>query len=58
MPYRQQPVPFPLLETAIHWEETRASYFADRGDHYLGAKQDALLRAAGHRRRLKEEQYE
>lgn len=52
MPYRQQPVPFPLLPAAIDWEETRASYFAGRGSHYQGARQDALLRAAGHRRRL------
>ena len=52
MSYKQQPVPFPLLPTALYWEETRAAYFESRGNHYLGAKQDALLRAAGHRRRL------
>ena len=52
MPYRQQHVPFPLLETAEHYELVRAAFFAARGDHYLGAKQDALLRAAGHRHRL------
>ena len=52
MPYRQQPVPFPLLETAEHYELVRASFFQSRGAHYKGARQDALLRAAGHRRRL------
>ena len=52
MAYKQQPVPFPLLSTALHWEETRAEFFQSRGDHYKGARQDALLRAAGHRRRL------
>ena len=52
MAYKQQPVPFPLLSTALHWEETRAAYFGSKGNHYLGAKQDALLRAAGHRHRI------
>ena len=52
MPYKQQPVPFPLLETAEHYELVRAQYFAAKGNHYLGAKQDALLRAAGHRSRI------
>ena len=52
MPYKQTPVPFPLLTTALLWEQTRAGYFSVRGAHYQGAWQDALLRAAGHRRRL------
>ena len=52
MPYRQQPVPFPLLQSALDWETLRAEYFAVRGNHYLGARQDALLRAAGHRHRI------
>ena len=50
MPYKQQPVPFPLLETAEHYELGRAAFFSVRGSHYQGAKQVALLRAAGHRR--------
>ena len=52
MSYKQQPVPFPLLQSALDWEELRAEYFAGRGDHYKGARQDALLRAAGHRHRI------
>ena len=52
MSYKQQPVPFPLLPTALHWEQTRAAYFEARGDHYKGARQDALLRAAWHRHRI------
>ena len=52
MSYKQQPVPFPLLHSALDWEELRAEYFAARGDHYKGARQDALLRAAGHRHRI------
>ena len=52
MSYKQQPVPFPLLHSALDWEETRAAYFEARGDHYKGARQDALLRAAGHRHRI------
>ncbi len=52
MPYRQQPVPFEKLETAERYELVRAAFYESRGDHYLGAKQDALLRAAGHRRRI------
>ncbi len=52
MAYKQQPVPFPLLPSALDWETLRAEYFAARGDHYKGARQDALLRAAGHRHRI------
>ena len=52
MTYKQTPVPFPLLHSALDWEELRAEYFAGRGDHYKGARQDALLRAAGHRPRI------
>ena len=52
MSYKQQPVPFPLLHSALDWETLRAEYFAARVDHYKGARQDALLRAAGHRHRI------
>ena len=52
MPYKRQPIPSDLLETAIDWETLRAAYFDSLGDHYKGAKQDALLRAKGHRNRL------
>ena len=52
MPYKRQPIPSDLLETAIDWETLRAAYFDSLGDHYKGAKQDALLRAEGHRNRL------
>ena len=54
MTYKPQPVPFLELHSALAWEELRAKYWSSRGDHYLGAKQDALLRAAGHRSRLEQ----
>ena len=52
MPYRRQPIPSELLETAIDWETLRAAFFESLGEHYQDQRQDALLRSQGHRNRL------
>ena len=52
MPYRRQPIPSELLETAIDWETLRAAFFESLGEHFQEHRQDALLRAQGHRNRL------
>ena len=57
MTYRQQPVPTSELLTAIHWEKLRAGYFERQGRHpnYKAARVDALMRVAGHLKRLQDE---
>ena len=52
MPYRRQPIPSELLETAIDWETLRAACFESLGEHYQEQRQEALLRAEGYRNRL------
>ena len=52
MPYKRQPIPSDLLLTAIDWETLRAVYFESLGEHYQEYRQEALLRAQGHRNRL------
>ena len=52
MPYKRQPIPSDLLLTAIEWEQLRAAFFESLGEHYQEQRQEALLRAQGHRNRL------
>lgn len=52
MSYKPQPVPFLELHSALAWEELRAAFFESRGNFYKSNRQDALLRAAGHRARI------